>query len=73
MSYFLVTDIVFLLLNLKTVYPVKPEMNDPTRIPIFAESIRVAFSTNARFVMKMDIVNPTPPKRAIGKYQYIIA
>ena len=66
MGFLLATVIIFLLLlNLNIVYPAKPEMNDPMRIPTFAELIKVMFSANARFAMKMDIVNPTPPKKAV--------
>ena len=43
----------------------KPEMNDPIRIPTFAESIKVVFSTNAKFAMKIDMVNPTPARKAM--------
>lgn len=37
--------------------------NEPIRMPIFAESKYKGFSTKAKLAMKIDIVNPIPPKK----------
>lgn len=44
-----------------------PAINDPIRIPIFAEFVSKGLSANARFEIKIDIVNPTPARNAIPK------
>ncbi len=46
-------------------YPVRPEISDPAIMPILAEFITSGFPAKARFAIKIDIVKPTPARKAM--------